>query len=92
MNYRDFKPYSKVSSLTLGGGGIGQVWGETTSEEAIKTVHAALDHGINHFDVAPMYGKGEAERIIGQSLNGLDSDNLFFTTKCQLGTLPDSEV
>ena len=27
MNYRDFKPYSKVSSLTLGGGGIGQVWG-----------------------------------------------------------------
>ena len=92
MNYRDFKPYSKISSLTLGGGGIGQVWGETTSEEAIKTVHAALDHGINHFDVAPMYGKGEAERIIGQSLNGLDSDNLFFTTKCQLGTLPDSEV
>ena len=92
MNYRDFKPYAKVSSLTLGGGGIGQVWGETTSEEAIKTVHAALDHGINHFDVAPMYGKGEAERIIGQSLNGLDSDNLFFTTKCQLGTLPDSEV
>ena len=92
MNYRDFKPYLKISSLTLGGGGIGQVWGETTSEEAIKTVHAAIDHGINHFDVAPMYGKGEAERVIGQSLNGLNLDNLFFTTKCQLGTLPDNEV
>ena len=92
MNYRDFKPYSKISSLTLGGGGIGQVWGETTSEEAIKTVHAAIDHGINHFDVAPMYGKGEAERIIGKSLNGSDADDLFFTTKCQLGTLPDTEV
>ena len=92
MNYRDFKPYSKISSLTLGGGGIGQVWGETTSKEAIKTVHAALDYGINHFDVAPMYGKGEAERVIGQSLNGLNLDNLFFTTKCQLGTLPDNEV
>ena len=92
MNHRDFKPYLKISSLTLGGGGIGQVWGETTSEEAIKTVHAAIDHGINHFDVAPMYGKGEAERVIGESLNGLNLDNLFFTTKCQLGTLPDSEV
>ena len=92
MDYRDFKPFSKVSSLSLGGGGIGQVWGETTSKEAIKTVHAALDHGINHFDVAPMYGKGEAERVIGQSLNGLNLDNLFFTTKCQLGTLPDTEV
>ena len=92
MNYRDFKPYLKISSLTLGGGGIGQVWGESTSEEAVKTVHAAIDHGINHFDVAPMYGKGEAERIIGKSLNGSDADDLFFTTKCQLGTLPDTEV
>ena len=92
MNYRDFKPYSKISSLTLGGGGIGQVWGESTSKEAIKTDHAALDHGIKHIDVAPMYGKGEAERVIGQSLNGLNLDNLFFTTKCQLGTLPDNEV
>ena len=92
MNYRDFKPYSKISSLTLGGGGIGQVWCEITSEESIKTVHRAIDHGINHFDVAPMYGKGEAERVIGQSLNGLNLDNLFFTTKCQLGTLPDNEV
>ena len=92
MKFRDFKPYLKVSSLTLGGGGIGQVWGETTSEEAIKTVHSALDYGINHFDVAPMYGKGEAERVIGQSLSGLNLDNLFFTTKCQVGTLPDSEV
>ena len=39
-----------------------------------------------------MYGKGEAERVIGKSLEGADTDNLFFTTKCQLGTLPDNEV
>ena len=65
MHFRNFKPFSKVSALTLGGGGIGQVWGETTKEEAIQTVHSALDHGINHFDVAPMYGKGEAERAWG---------------------------
>ena len=92
MHFRNFKPFSKVSALTLGGGGIGQVWGETTKEEAIQTVHSALDHGINHFDVAPMYGKGEAERVLGESLNGKKKDNLFFTTKCQLGTLPDDEV
>ena len=92
MHFRNFKPFSKVSALTLGGGGIGQVWGETTKEEAIQTVHSALDHGINHFDVAPMYGKGEAERVLGESLNGKKKDNLFFSTKCQLGTLPDDEV
>ena len=92
MHFRNFKPFSKVSALTLGGGGIGQVWGETTKEEAIQTVHSALDHGINHFDVAPMYGKGEAERVLGESLNGKKKDNLFFTTKCQLGTLPEDQV
>ena len=92
MNLRSFKPFSEVSSLTLGGGGIGQVWGKTSAEEAIQTVQTALDYGINHFDVAPMYGKGEAERVIGKSLEGADTDNLFFTTKCQLGTLPDNEV
>jgi aryl-alcohol dehydrogenase-like predicted oxidoreductase len=92
MNIREFKPFTKVSALTLGGGGIGQVWGETTPEEAIQTVHAALNYGINHFDVAPMYGKGEAERVIGKSLDGKNKEGLFFTTKCQLGTLPDEEV
>jgi len=92
MNIREFKPFTQVSALTLGGGGIGQVWGETTKEEAIQTVYTALDHGINHFDVAPMYGKGEAERVVGESLHGKNTGHLFFTTKCQLGTLPDSEV
>lgn len=92
MNIRDFKPFAQVSALTLGGGGIGQVWGETTKEEAIQTVYTALDHGINHFDVAPMYGRGEAERVVGESLHGKNTDDLFFTTKCQLGTLHDSEV
>ena len=39
-----------------------------------------------------MYGKGEAERVLGESLNGKKKDNLFFTTKCQLGTLPEDQV
>ena len=30
-----------VSALTLGGGGLGMVWGETTFEECVATVHAA---------------------------------------------------
>ena len=38
MNIREFKPFTKISALTLGGGGIGQVWGETTPEEAIQSL------------------------------------------------------
>ena len=92
MQKRKFKPFGEVSALTLGGGGLGQVWGETTREEAILTVHMALEAGINHYDVAPMYGKGEAERVIGQAFEGKKLDNIFITTKCRLGTLPYEDV
>ena len=58
MKKRSFKPFGNISALTLGGGGLGQVWGETSREEAEATVTLALENGINHFDVAPMYGNG----------------------------------
>ena len=92
MQKRKFKPFGEVSSLTLGGGGLGQVWGKTTREEAILTVHMALEAGINHYDVAPMYGKGEAERVIGQVFEGKKLDEIFITTKCMLGNLPEEDV
>ena len=57
----------QVSEITLGGGGIGMVWGETTEEECIETVKQAVAAGINILDVAPMYGKGKAEEVVGQA-------------------------
>ncbi len=42
-----------VSSITLGGGGIGMVWGATTEEECIETVKQAVASGINILDLAP---------------------------------------
>ena len=92
MEKRSFKPYGSISALTLGGGGLGQVWGETTREEAIATVNLAVENGINHLDVAPMYGKGEAERVVGEVFKGKDLGDVKITTKCRLGTLPDDEV
>ena len=46
MEQRIFEPFGKVSSLTIGGGGLGQVWGSTTREEAIATVQLALEKGF----------------------------------------------
>jgi aryl-alcohol dehydrogenase-like predicted oxidoreductase len=89
MELRKFKPFGEISALTLGGGGLGQVWGETSRQEALATVAMALDHGINHLDVAPMYGNGEAESVIGEALQGKSKDGLFVTTKCQVGTPGD---
>ena len=36
-----------VSRVGFGGGGIGEVWGPTTRDEAVRAVHRALDLVIN---------------------------------------------
>ena len=75
--------FEDVSRLTLGGGGLGLVWGTSTEDEAIATVHAALAAGVNLIDTAPMYGACEA--IIGSALQGVLPSGVRITTKCQLG-------
>ena len=82
----------EVSRLTLGGGGLGQIWGRTTRAEAVATVRLAVDYGITLIDVAPLYGRGEAETVIGEAFGGRPPPGLRFTTKCALGTPPAAEV
>ena len=74
-----------VSRVGFGGGGIGQVWGETTRDEAIRSVHKALDLGINYFDVAPAYGNGEAEEVLGLALKDR-SEDVIIGTKVRLAS------
>jgi aryl-alcohol dehydrogenase-like predicted oxidoreductase len=85
VNRQNFAGLFDVSRLTLGGGGIGQVWGETSQEEAIATVHSAYEQGINFFDLAPLYGRGEAETVMGLAFPNGYPDEVHITTKCMLG-------
>jgi aryl-alcohol dehydrogenase-like predicted oxidoreductase len=73
----------EVSRLTLGGG-IGQIWGEVTHEEALATLHAAVDAGISLIDAAPIYRNAQA--FIGEAFGGRPPGHVRFTTKCQLGS------
>ncbi len=72
-----------VSRAGFGGGGIGQVWGPTDEEEAIASVHRALDLGITFFDVAPSYGDGKAEEALGKALEGR-TEPVVVATKVRL--------
>ncbi len=81
-----------VSVLALGGGGVGQLWGETTREECVATVRAAVDQGITLLDMAPRYGDGEAEVVVGEAFAGKLPDGIRVTTKHRLGTPPRGEV
>ena len=76
-------PVGEVSRLTLGGGGIGQIWGENTAEEAHATLKAAIDGGVTVLDAAPMYRNCQA--FIGEVFGGRLPGGVKVTTKHQLG-------
>lgn len=92
MESRDFGGLGRVSALTLGGGGIGQVWGTTSREESVATLRAAVDAGIDLIDLAPSYGDGEAETVFGVAFGGSLPPGLRLTTKCRLGNPPSEQV
>ena len=78
-----------VSELSFGtwltvAGGVGR-------EQAIRCVHAALDHGITLFDTANQYGAGEAERVLGEALRSFPRDRYLIATKLYfpVGDEPD---
>ena len=81
-----------VSVLALGGGGVGQLWGATTREECIATVRTAVERGITLLDMAPAYGNGEAESVIGAAFEGRVPRGVRVTTKHRLGTPPADAV
>jgi aryl-alcohol dehydrogenase-like predicted oxidoreductase len=80
----------EVSRLTLGGGGIGQAWGPTSKEEALATLTAAIDGGIDVLDTAPLYLNCEA--FIAEAFGGRLPAGVKITTKCGLGSPAPSEV
>ena len=86
MQMRQLGTLWPVSALTLGGGGLGQVWGETTREEAIATVRLAVERGVTLLDLAPLYGRGEAEAVVGDAFEGKWPDGIRVTTKCMVGS------
>lgn len=66
------------------------IWGGVTEDRAareaaaIAAVHRAISLGINYFDIAPMYGGGEAERLLGVGLNALSPEerkSVYVSTK-----------
>jgi aryl-alcohol dehydrogenase-like predicted oxidoreductase len=85
VNLHKFGSLFPVSTLTLGGGGLGMLWGQTTFEECVATVHAAVAAGINLLDLAPRYGDGKAERVVGEAFGGRLPQGVHITSKCNLG-------
>jgi aryl-alcohol dehydrogenase-like predicted oxidoreductase len=81
-----------VSTLTLGGGGLGMLWGETTFNECVATVHDAVAADINLIDLAPRYGDGKAELVVGEAFGGRLPAGVRVTSKCNIGPLSAAQI
>jgi L-galactose dehydrogenase len=71
----------KVSALSFGASSLGSVFRATDDAESIRTVHSALDLGINFIDVSPYYGDTKAETVLGRALKEIDRDCYYLATK-----------
>jgi len=76
----------KVSRIAQGTWAIGGwMWGGTDERESIRTIHAALDIGINLIDTAPVYGFGVSEEIVGKAIEERGHrEKVFIATKVGL--------
>lgn len=69
----------KVSEISLGS------WltygGYVEDDNAIKTINRAYELGINYFDTANVYRRGEAEKVVGRALRQFPRDSYVLSTK-----------
>ncbi len=82
MHYRPLgKTGLQVSVLSFGASSLGGVFHAVTREDCIKTVHTALDLGVNLIDVSPYYGLTKAESMLGEALKDVDRSRYIMATK-----------
>jgi len=83
MKFRSFgKTGWKVSEIGFGAWGISGMWGEQSDNESIRSIHKAIDMGVNLIDTAALYGGGRSEKIIAKVLKER-KERIYITTKTQ---------
>lgn len=71
----------RVSNLGFGASSLGGVFHDIREAEGIKTVHTAVENGINFIDVSPYYGHLKAETVLGKALVDIQRDKYYLSTK-----------
>jgi aryl-alcohol dehydrogenase-like predicted oxidoreductase len=74
-------PVLSLGTGTFGGkGDFFAAWGTTDATEARRLLDICLDSGVNMFDSADGYSKGEAEAVLGAAIKGR-RDKVLISTK-----------
>jgi aryl-alcohol dehydrogenase-like predicted oxidoreductase len=79
-----------INRIGLGCMGMSEFYGSFNEEESIKTLHKAIDLGVNFFDTADMYGSGANEQLLGKAFQGR-WDKVVLATKFAIMRGPKGE-
>lgn len=71
----------KLPVLSFGASSLGQEFRPVDMGEALQSVHAALDVGMNFIDTSPFYGRGMSEVLLGIALRDVPRDRYILGTK-----------
>jgi aryl-alcohol dehydrogenase-like predicted oxidoreductase len=71
---------ASVGAMGLGCMGMSFAYGGADHDESIRTLHRALELGVNHWDTADMYGSGANETLLSEVLKDR-RDEVFLATK-----------
>ncbi|HEU0010858.1 MAG TPA: aldo/keto reductase [Verrucomicrobiae bacterium] len=71
----------RLPVLSFGASSLGQEFRPVSLDEAIRSVHVALECGLNFIDTSPFYGRGMSEVLLGVALRGVPRDRYTLCTK-----------
>ncbi len=78
-----------VSELGLGCMGMSGMYGPADRAESIRTIHSALDAGINLLDTGDFYGMGHNELLIAEAVRGRPREDYLLSVKFGAQRGPD---
>ncbi|MDG4648676.1 aldo/keto reductase [Roseibacterium sp. SDUM158017] len=81
------RPGRDLPPLGLGAAAFGGLYSAVSVEDALATLGAAVEAGIGYFDVAPMYGLGRAEHLVGHYLRELAPKGTTVRLSTKVGRL-----
>src|SRR5437762_6255068 len=72
----------KLSIVSYGAASIGNEYGNLDEAQGIRSLHVALDGGVNFIDTSPYYGRTLSEKVLGKAFKEIRRDRFIIGTKC----------